>query len=107
VRSRRSRTALRRWGGPKVEAFTLMNVVVLLFIVCVGDFCIREDLHLADDFGIVGFIDHWEAAFAQLLLEHPLSLAQSHRLPFQLHTLIIFKNMPIRTQSSISDLIID
>jgi hypothetical protein len=40
---------------------------VLLSIVGVSYFGIGEDLYLADDIGIVGFIDHGEPAFAQLL----------------------------------------
>lgn len=44
-----------------------MGLRILLSIIGVGYFGIGEDLHLADDVGIVGFIDHGEPTLTQLL----------------------------------------
>jgi hypothetical protein len=69
----------------EVAAFIFMGKSVLLFGVGVGDFGIGEDLQFADDVRIISLVDHGESAFAQLLFQHVLFLADADCLPFQLH----------------------
>ena len=66
-----------------------MNRGVLFFVVGFGDLGVGEDLGFADYVGVVGEVDHGEAALAQLVLEGVLSGADLDAVPFEFHPLII------------------